>query len=113
MLHITNKDNILEKIITLKDGLKVEVEQDENSVYEIGTRESINNSIEDIEDFIRKLSQPISNSFKNFSDDINIESAKISIGVKIGIEGGFILAKSTANAHIQIDLKLKKNIKND
>ena len=53
MLHITNKDNILEKIITLKDGLKVEVEQDENSVYEIGTRESINNSIEDIEDFIK------------------------------------------------------------
>ena len=92
MLHITNKDNILEKIITLKDGLKVEVEQDENSVYEIGTRESINNSIEDIEDFIRKLSQPISNSFKNFSNDINdgCKNQKIKISTsKLKLNGWF------------------------
>lgn len=95
------------KIIKLKDDLEVEVEMDEKAAYEISDDHIIESSIEQIQTFLTKIMQPISNTYKELDKDMSIESAKVSIGVKIGVEGNFILAKSSASANIQVELTLK------
>ena len=96
------------RIIKLNDGLEVEVEVDEDQAYEISDKKSVDSSIDKIQSFLTKIIQPISSTYRELDKDMSIESAKVSVGVKIGIEGNFILAKSTAGANIQVEITLRK-----
>lgn len=98
----------MSKIIKLKDGLEIEVEVDKNQAHEISDNKSVDSSIDKIQDFLTKLMRPICNTYRELDKDMSIESAKVSVGVKIGIEGNFILAKSTAGANIQVEITLRK-----
>ncbi len=97
------------RIIKLKDDLEVEVDINEEQAYEISKDGIIESSIDQIQTFLTKIMQPISNTYKELDKDMSVESAKVSIGVKIGAEGNFILAKSSASANIQVELTLKAN----
>lgn len=97
------------KIIKLNDGLEVEIEIDENQAYEISDNGVINSSIDQIQGLLKKVILPFSNTYKELNKDMCIESTKITIGVKIGLEGNFILAKSSAEANIQVEMSLRPN----
>lgn len=95
------------KIIKLENDLEVEVEINENQAEEISDNNVVNSSIDKIESLLTKVMKPISNTYKELDKDMSIESAKVTIGVKIGVEGNFILAKSSAGANIQVEITLK------
>lgn len=95
------------KVIRLNDGVEVEVEVDENEAQEISADGSVDSSIDKIHSLLAKVMQPISNTYKELSRDVNIESTKVTVGVKIGVEGNFILAKSSAGANIQVEMTLR------
>ncbi|MCK4503241.1 MAG: hypothetical protein KAU22_09400 [Desulfuromonadales bacterium] len=95
------------RIIKLKDGIEVEVEVDEKHAYEISDKESVKSSIDEIQNLLSKVMKPISNTYKELSKDMSIDSAKVTVGVKIGLEGNFILAKSTAGANIQVEMTVR------
>lgn len=60
-----------------------------------------------------KIIKPISNTYKELNKDMSIYSAKVTVGVKISVEGNFILAKSSASANIQVEMTLKPTITKD
>lgn len=96
------------KILKLQDGFEIEVEINEDQAQEISSNSlNVDTSLEQLQILLTKVIKPISSTYKELSKDMNLESAKISIGVKIGIEGNFILAKSTAGANIQVELTMK------
>jgi hypothetical protein len=99
----------MNKIVKLKDGLEVEIELDENQAREISLDNKIESSIEDINCFLSKVIKPISNTYKQLNKEVNISETKVTLGVKIGVEGGFILAKSTAEAHIQVEMVMRES----
>jgi hypothetical protein len=95
-------------VITLNDGIEVEVEIDEQHAIEISDSAIVDSSVDKIQSLITKVCGPISNTFRDLEQQINVESTKVTIGVKIGVEGNFILAKSTGEAHIQVEMTLGK-----
>lgn len=99
----------MNKIIKLNDGLDVEIEIDETQARQISFENKINTSIEDIDIFLSKVITPISNTYKELNKSVNISETKVIIGIKFGIEGGFILAKSTAEAHIQVEMVMRES----
>ena len=98
-------------LIKLKDGIEVEVELEENQVMEISNNINVDSSLEQLQEILSKIVKPISNTYKELNKDMSIESAKINIGIKIGVEGNFILAKSSVGANISVELTMKA--KND
>lgn len=99
------------KLIKLNDGLEVEIELDENQAHKISDNQRIDSSIDEIHVLLKKVLEPINNTFKTVNESAYIDSAKVSVGVKIGLEGNFILAKSTAGANIGVEMTFKPNIK--
>jgi len=95
------------KIITLDNEIEVEVEINSNQAEEISDTNVVDSSIDKIESLLTKVMKPISNTYKELNKDMNIESAKVAIGVKIGVEGNFILAKSSTAANIQVEITFK------
>lgn len=96
------------KHIKLQDGIEVEVEVSQENALEISDGAVVDSSIDKLQELLSKVMQPISNTYTELNKDMSIESAKVSIGVKIGVEGNFILAKSSASANIQVELVLKQ-----
>ena len=97
----------MNKVVKLNDGLEVEIEIDESQARHISFDKKIDTSIEDISDFLSKIIKPISNTYKELNKTVIISETKVTLGVKISIEGGFILAKSTAEAHIQVEMVMR------
>jgi len=95
------------KVIKLKDGLDVEVEVDDSHAHEISYDGVVDSSIDKIQSLLKKVIQPISNTYKEISRDSSIESTKVTIGVNISVEGNFVLAKSSAGANIQVEMTLR------
>jgi hypothetical protein len=93
--------------IILKDGIEVEVEIDNNHTSEISSGSLVDSSLENIEPLLRSVITPINNIYNNINDAVSIESAKVSVGIKINVEGGFILAKSSAEAHITVEMNIR------
>ena len=98
----------MQEVIELEDGVKVEVNINENSIHEISANGGVvNSSIDKLQSLLKKVMKPISNTYQELNKDVNIESTKVTVGVKIGIKGDFILASSSADAHIQVEMTLK------
>lgn len=95
------------KTIILNDGLKVEVEVSENEAHEISDGLVVDSSIDNLKNLLSKVMHPVSNVSKELNKDMKIDSTKISVGVKIDIEGNFILAKSNVGANIQVEMVVR------
>lgn len=96
------------KVIKLDDGLEIEVEVDDDQPMEISNhRGAVSSSINDIQSLLTKVMQPISNTYKELDKNMSIDAAKVTVGVKVGVEGNFILAKSSVGAHIQVEMTLR------
>lgn len=105
----------MNKIIRFNDGVEVEVEVDSNKAHEIADTSDVDNSIEKLNHFISKVVEPVSKTYNELTEKVEVDSMKLKIGVKIGVEGNFILAKSStsANLEVEITLKSKKELRND
>lgn len=101
------------KIIKLNDNIDVEIEVNDRQAQEISNYNEVDASISKIDSLLTKIIQPISNTYKELNKDMSIDSAKVTVGVKIGVEGNFILAKSSASANIQVEMTLKPTMTKD
>lgn len=95
------------KIIKLKDDIEVEVEVNEVQAHEISDDGVVESSIDKVQSLLTKVMLPISNTYKELDKEVCVGEVKVSIGVKIGVEGNFILAKSTAGANIQVEMTMR------
>jgi hypothetical protein len=99
----------MDKIIKLSDGIQVEIEVSDDEAQLISNSTIVDSSISEIQSLIRAVCTPIGKTLKELSNNIDIESTKLTIGIKVGVEGNFILAKSSAGANIQVEMILKKH----
>ncbi len=91
--------------IELDDGTLVEV--DGNDSYEISTGKRVYKSLKDLKVFLQNSLRPMLESIEEIGKDIKVEDIKIVVGVKISFEGNFVLAKSSADAHLSLEIKIK------
>jgi hypothetical protein len=100
----------LSKIITLKNDIQIEVDIDDTEAMEISDNEFVDSSIDKIKTLLSNVCEPIAESIIELGENINVESTKVTVGVKVGVEGNFFVAKSTGEANIQVEMTLgKKN----
>jgi hypothetical protein len=97
----------MNKVIKLRDGIEVEVEVSEDEAQLISHNSIVDSSISEIQSLISGVCSPIGQTLNSMAKDIDIESTKVTIGVKVGAEGSFILAKSSIGANIQIEMTLR------
>lgn len=93
-------------IIILEDGTLVEV--DSETTHEIGVKRNVKAQLVEVKQFLEKAVGPVVNSLKEVASTTNVEETKLTIGIKVGAQGNFILAKSSVDAHIKIEMKLGK-----
>lgn len=98
----------MNKIITLNNGLQIEVDVSENEAMEISDNDFVDSSIDKIQSLLGKVCIPIAESINQLGGNLNVESTKVTIGVKVGVEGNFFVAKSTGEANIQVEMTLGK-----
>lgn len=94
-------------VIKLADGTEIEVELDPNSAYEISDSNQVSSSLEKIQGLLSTVVKPIANTYRELNKEVRIAETKLILGVKVGAEGNFVLAKSNVNAHIQVEMTLK------
>lgn len=99
----------MNKIITLNNGLQIEIDVNENEAIEISDTGFVDSSIDKIQSLLGKVCIPIAESINQLSSNINVESTKVTIGVKVGVEGNLFVAKSTGEANIKVEMTLGKS----
>lgn len=97
----------MNKIIELSDGVEVEIDVNENDIMEISNGSPIESSMEKVEELLSSVITPINNAFSTFNEKIDIESAKVTVGVKFGATGNVFIAKSSVEANLSIELTIK------
>lgn len=95
------------KIIKLNNDINVEIDVNDRQAQEISDYTNVDVSIDKIDSLLTKIILPISNTYKELNKDLSIDSTKVKVGIKIGVEGNFILAKSSASANIEVEMTLK------
>ena len=99
------------KLIELDDGVWVEAEVPEDQAEPIsgGAISRVNATLDQIEPLLIKAYKPISATWRQLSDEANIDSAQIALGVNFTGEGNVYVAKATAGANLTITLVVKPN----
>jgi hypothetical protein len=96
----------MNKIITLENGLEVEIE-DNFRPYEISEKDILKSTTERLSGLISSIIDPVNESFTKLQENVELESAKLTVGVKVGMEGNFFVAKTTGEANFQIELSVR------
>lgn len=98
----------MKNIIELQDGVLVEIQAAENySEKKISSSKLRETSLSDLKPFLKKVLAPVASSYQELKEDISLESAKVTVGIKIGFDGNFILAKTSTEAHVEVELTIK------
>ncbi|PML08711.1 hypothetical protein BCT86_07995 [Vibrio breoganii] len=101
----------MNKVIELSDGLEVEVEINEDEVFEISNGSTVDSSINKVSELLTKAISPVSDAYRALQDNNTIESTKVTVGVKFGASGNVFVAKSSAEANITVEMVIRP--KND
>ncbi|CAH6865662.1 conserved hypothetical protein [Vibrio chagasii] len=101
----------MNKILELSDGFNVEVEINEDEVFEISNGSVTDSSIDKVTDLLTKAVSPVTDAYKALQDKNTIESTKVTVGVKFGASGNVFVAKSSAEANITVEMVIRP--KND
>ncbi|MBM0417627.1 CU044_2847 family protein [Aeromonas veronii] len=96
----------MNKVIYSDDGIGFEVSVNEQDAYEISSQGG-SISLDNLESLLKKITKPFTSVYEELNKDIEIESAKISIGIKVGVQGSFFIAKSTGEANIGLELTMR------
>ena len=99
----------MSKSIINEDGIWFEVDIDNNQEYimEISSSQNTIKSINQISDILLRLTTPIKNTYNELNKDMYVESAKLTVGIKVGVEGNFIVAKGNSEANIVIEMSMR------
>ncbi|EGQ8323350.1 hypothetical protein FFU48_12580 [Vibrio cholerae] len=97
----------MNKIITMSDGLEVEVEVREGELLEISSASVVDASLDKLKELLSKVITPVNDAYQTVSQTVALESAKVSVGVKFGVSGNVFVAKSSADASINIEMTFK------
>lgn len=97
----------MNKIIKMSDGLEVEVEINEDEVYEISSNSTIDSSITKVSELLTKVISPVSDAYRALQEKNTIESTKVTVGVKFGASGNVFVAKSSAEANITVEMIIR------
>lgn len=98
----------MSKIITLNNGLEVEVDS-KDDFREISSRSDskIDSGVDAMTDLLTKVADPIKEAVQKISEKSTVEHVKVGVGIKVGAEGNFFVAKSSVDANIQIEMMIK------
>lgn len=96
------------EIIELEDDILVEVEvSEEENIPISGGGRNITSTVDKIKPILLKLSRPIAESFKEISEDVQIEQAEIQVNFGFEGEGNIYITKVKGNANLSVKLTLK------
>jgi hypothetical protein len=97
------------KLIRLKEGPLVEVEiTDEQAVpCAGGATELVEESVDQIKPILKTVCRPISEAWKEISQDMTIESAEVQLGLSFEGEGNLFISKAKAGANLTVKLTMK------
>ncbi|MBV37003.1 MAG: hypothetical protein CMP47_16365 [Rickettsiales bacterium] len=99
----------MDHIIKLADGVSVEVEVDENNPQFVSSKSKskITTSMQEAKSILAEIIKPITDSFSEIPEhDKRIKTINVSLGLKIDLEGNFILAKSTVGANLALEITI-------
>ncbi|QBF83776.1 hypothetical protein EXU30_14555 [Shewanella maritima] len=99
----------MNKVVELEDGLELEVFIPEDDARLISSGSKVQARIDDIQALLSKVITPISNTYKELNKSVSIAETKVSLGVKLSMESGFVVAKCSSEAHIQIEMTLRES----
>lgn len=99
----------MSRILETVDGLLIETDISQNREYEISSIDKVDTSVSQIKELLNKVVAPIGETYHELSKKVDMEEAKLTLGVKVSGEGGFIIAKTSAEANFKIEVLLRKN----
>ncbi|CZF85018.1 CU044_2847 family protein [Grimontia marina] len=97
----------MNKVIEFSDDFKVEVEVNEDEVFEISSGVIVENSIDKISELITRTVSPVYDAYKKIEEKCIVDSTKITVGVKFGASGNVFVAKSSAEANISVEINIR------
>lgn len=97
------------RLIRLQDGMLVEIETGKPPPRELAgsVADKVNGSIEEIGPLLGKIVHAFRSAWDEMNQDMDIQQAKIELGVSFEGEGNLYLAKATASANLIVKLTLK------
>ncbi|MEX1200258.1 MAG: CU044_2847 family protein [Methylophaga sp.] len=98
----------MDTVIKLKDGIEFEVEVADGDYQQISTGSHIDKSIDGLKLMLSKVAIAVDDGLKGLSDSVEPGSATVTLGIKVGIDGNFFIAKSAVEANIKVEFKLGK-----
>lgn len=99
------------KLIKLADDTLIEVETPERKAQAIsgGVADQVEGTIDKIRPLLLKVCKPLTSVWNEVNKDMKLEQAEIQIGLNFEAEGNVFLAKSKANANINVTIVVKPN----
>ena len=97
----------MDQVIKLGDGIEVEVAVIDGELVEISNGSQMDSSIEQVNSLLNQVITPVTNAFDSMKNNVEVESAKIVVGVKFGASGNVFIAKGTAEANITVEMMIR------
>lgn len=95
------------KIIKLEENILVEVEIPEGKKTPISGGKNITSTVNQIKPILIKLSEPIIDTCKEISNNIQVEQAEVEVSFGFEGEGNIYITKAKANANLSVKIILK------
>jgi hypothetical protein len=97
-------------IIELQDGIRIEVEPNEEQLQRIsGGTNRVDSSIDAIKPLLLNACKPIMSVWQELNKDMAVAEAKVEISLGFEAEGNVFIAKGKTNASLTLSLTLKPN----
>lgn len=94
--------------IELQDGIRIEVEPNEEQLQRIsGGTNRVDSSIDAIRPLLLKACKPIVSVWQELNQDLSIEEANVEIPLGFEAEGNVFIARGKTNASLTLNLTLK------
>jgi len=95
-------------IIELQDGIRIEVEPDEDRLRKIsGGAIPVDKSIDAIKPLLKKACKPVVEVWQELNQDLAVTEAEVEISLGFEAEGNVFIAKGKTNASLTLRLTLK------
>ena len=100
------------QLISLNDGLIVEVEVPSDQVNQIagGTIDQVNTAIDAVRPVLLKVCRPLTAVWNELGREMSIDNVEVEIDIGFSAEGSVFLAKSSGNANLKIKLSISPKI---
>lgn len=93
------------------DGVSYEVSSIGGNVVtgskKLSTTDHVAKAQSDLGSFLDGALKPIVEKIKNISGEYKVDSASVSLAIKVGAKGSFIVAAGTAEANINVTINFR------